>query len=48
MISEEILFCGIVFNKLKSSFNLILAVLIQALIFGLSHRINSQISITDH
>lgn len=36
-ICEEILFRGIVFNKLKSSLNLILAVFIQALIFGLAH-----------
>lgn len=36
-ICEEILFRGIIFNKLKSSLNLILAILIQALIFGLAH-----------
>lgn len=36
-ICEEILFRGIVFNKLISSVNLILAVFIQALIFGLAH-----------
>ncbi|MDR3595620.1 CPBP family intramembrane glutamic endopeptidase [Clostridium sp.] len=36
-ICEEILFRGIVFTKLKSSFNLILAVFIQALFFGLAH-----------
>lgn len=36
-ICEEILFRGIVFNKLASSFNLILAVLIQTLILGLAH-----------
>lgn len=36
-ICEEILFRGIMFNKLISSVNLILAVLIQALIFGLAH-----------
>lgn len=42
-ICEEILFRGIVFNKLKSSFNLILAVFIQALFFGLAHGLSGNV-----
>lgn len=42
-ICEEILFRGIIFNKLKSSVNLILAVFIQALFFGLAHGLSANI-----
>lgn len=36
-IFEEILFRGLIFNELKKNMNIVIAVIVQALIFGLAH-----------